>query len=147
MLPGLIIGSTLLIIVLSFWLARVLGRRMMGQIPAKQEAVEHLMQTGAKARAWVIAVAPGGLVVNSFHFSVEVTFRLDPLHGGTSYEVAKQMLLPITSLPRLGDCWPAWFDAADPTQFAVGVPAAITPEQIAIYREFGIVTPFTERFG
>lgn len=57
------------------------------------------------------------------------------------------MLLPVTQLPRLGDCWPAWFDPADPTKFAVGVPSAITPEQLAIFREFGIVTPFTQQLG
>ena len=148
MLPFIIIGSILLIWVLVFVVSRVLARKgVFGTSPAQAAEAALLAQTGVKARAWVLAVEPSGMVVNSVRFGVNVLFRLDPIHGGPSREQSKRMVLPITQLPRLGDCWPAWFDGTDPTKFAVGVPNAITPEQIALYREFGIVTPFSPPLG
>lgn len=145
MLPAIIIGSILFIWILVFVIIKALSRKgVFGNSPAQLAEATQLMQTGTKARAWVLAVQPTGLVINSYKFAIDVLFRLEPVHGGPTRDQVKHMVLPITQLPRLSDCWPAWLDPTDPTKFAVGVPESINAEQIAIFREFGIVTPFTE---
>ena len=37
--------------------------------------------------------------------------------------------------------WPCWYDAVDPTLFAVGMPDGLSQEQVAVFREFGIPHP------
>jgi hypothetical protein len=44
-------------------------------------------------------------------------------------------------MPRVGDVWPAWIDPADPGVFAVAMPNGSSPEQVALFREFGIPHP------
>lgn len=113
-----------------------------GMSKKKQEQALQLTQTGTKARAWIMAIQPTGMVVNNINIQCDVTFRLDPIHGGQPFDVQKRMLLAQTSMPRIGDCWPSWFNPANPQEFAVGQPNAMTPESIATLREFGIATPF-----
>ena len=67
---------------------------------------------------------------------------LEPLQGGQTYDVQKRMYLPQTSMPRIGEVWPSWFNPANPNEFAVGQPNAYTQESLQVLREFGIATPF-----
>lgn len=143
MTSAIIIGSlvfTVLILVVVFGSLRKSGA--FGMSKKKQAQAMQLMQTGTKARGWIMAIQPTGMVVNMINIQCDVYFRLEPIHGGQPIDVSKRMLLAQTSMPRIGECWPAWFDPADPQQFVVGQPQAITPEQVAIFREFGIPTPF-----
>jgi hypothetical protein len=82
------------------------------------------------------------MVMNNINFQCDVAFRLEPLHGGQTHDVTKRMFLAQTSMPRIGDVWPSWFDPTNPSLFAVGQPTAMTPETVATFREFGIQTPF-----
>ncbi len=108
----------------------------------KQAQAQQLMSTGTRARAWILAIQPTGTVLNNINIQCDVAFRLQPLQGGPTYDVQKRMYLPQTSMPRIGDVWPSWFDPSDPSQFAVGQPNAYTAESVAVLREFGIATPF-----
>lgn len=139
----IIIGSlafTVLILVVVFGSLRRSGA--FGMSKKKQAQAMQLMQTGVKARAWIMAIQPTGMVVNMINIQCDVYFRLEPIHGGQPIDVSKRMLLAQTSMPQIGACWPSWFDTNDPTQFAVGQPQGITPDQVALFREFGIATPF-----
>jgi hypothetical protein len=128
-----------LVLVITFVSLRKAGA--FGMSRAKEVQAVQLMQTGRKARAMIMGVQPTGMVVNNINIQCVVRFRLDPLHGGMPFEGDKTMLISQTSMPRIGDVWPSWYDPTDPTQFAVGQPESINAEQIATFREFGIPHP------
>lgn len=113
----------------------------LGPSKAKRELASRLVQTGHQARAMILSIRPTGMVVNNINIQCVVRFRLDPLHGGMPFEGDKTMLIAQTSMPRVGDVWPSWYDPTDRTQFAVGQPESINAEQIATFREFGIPHP------
>lgn len=60
------------------------------------------------------------------------------------YQAQKVITVSQTAMPRIGDLWPAWIDPANPEQFAVGAPSGSSPEQVAIFREFGIPHPLDQ---
>ena len=134
---------TAAIVVLSIGFAVFMIRKSgaLGPSKAKRELAAHLVQSGHKARAMILAIQPTGMVVNNINIQCKVRFRLDPLHGGMPFEGEKTMLISQTSMPRIGDIWPSWYNPSDPTQFAVGQPESINAEQIATFREFGIPHP------
>ncbi len=142
MYSGFALSAVISIVVLVVVLASLRKSGAFGMSKKKQQHAAQLAATGTKARAWIIAIQPTGTVVNMINIQCDVAFRLEPLAGGQPFDVQKRMLLSQTAMPRIGDCWPSWFDPTDPSQFAVGQPTAITPEAIATLREFGIPTPF-----
>jgi hypothetical protein len=50
-------------------------------------------------------------------------------------------------MPRIGDVWPAWYDAADRSTFMVAMATQATPDAIGLYREFGIPHPLDHVMG
>jgi hypothetical protein len=134
------VGFSILVVIVVMIALRKSGA--LGMSKKKQEQALQLTQTGTKARAWIMAIQPTGMVVNMINIQCDVAFRLDPIHGGQPFDVQKRMLLSQTAMPRIGECWPAWFNPANPAEFAVGQPAAMTPDTVATFREFGIPTPF-----
>ena len=126
-----------------FVLTVVVPRRnaVLGRSTAMRTQASELMQTGRKARATIVDVQPTGMVVNDINMQCIVHFRLEPLDGGQPLEAQKKMLVSRTAMPRIGELWPSWFDPADPMQFIVGQPTAITPNQVGMFREFGIPHP------
>ncbi len=114
---------------------------LFGPSKKQQQQAADLVSTGRKARATILRVDPTGMVVNHINIQCWVTFRLEPLDGGAPFEGRKKILINQTQMPRAGDVWPAWVSPADPSVFAVGMPDGASPEQIPIYREFGIPHP------
>lgn len=141
---ALIVVITLSFIVLSFVFARRLGKNLTTPSKADLETIERLTTSGSKARATLTAITPTGLTVNNFNVQVDVSFWLEPLDGTEEFEGSKKMFFLETQFPRQGDVWPAWFDAADHATFAVAVPHKLDPEQIEMYREFGIEHPLDD---
>ena len=107
----------------------------------KMALAQRLQTSGRKCRATVVNVRSTGLVINHLNIQCDVTFQLQPLDGGPAFSGEKRMTINQTQLPRVGDVWPAWVDPADPATFAVGQPQGASPEQIALFREFGIPHP------
>ncbi|MCB1004142.1 MAG: hypothetical protein KDB35_08145 [Acidimicrobiales bacterium] len=139
---------TIVIIVLSFVVALVIAvpmlmkaRKAFGPSKKDVETINQLMATGAKARATVLAVTPTGMIVNNINIGCRVDFSLQPLDGTAPFGASKEMFLMQTNMPRMGDTWPAWYDRANPAVFAVGQPGPPTPDQLAIFAEFGIKHP------
>jgi hypothetical protein len=134
------VGFSILVVIIVMMSLKKSGA--FGMSKKQQQQALQLTQNGTKARAWIMAIQPTGTVVNMINIQCDVAFRLDPIHGGQPFDVQKRMLLAQTSMPRIGECWPAWFNPANPSEFAVGQPNAMTPETVATFREFGIPTPF-----
>ena len=112
-----------------------------GPSKAKRALAARLVQTGSKGRAMILSIQPTGVVVNNINLQCRMRFRIEPLQGGVPFEGEKTVLMPQTSMPRIGDVWPCWYDSIDHSQFAVGQPEEINTEQIAVFREFGIPHP------
>ena len=140
---GSIIGITVAVIVAAFAFTIYMLRKSgaFGMSKDKQQQAMQLMQTGRKARATITAIQPTGMVVNLINIQCNVHFQLQPLAGGQPFDNQKTMLISQTSMPRIGDVWPSWYDPMDSALFAVGQPTALTPEQVALFREFGIPHP------
>jgi hypothetical protein len=114
---------------------------LFGNTKAKAARAQELVATGRKARATVLRVDPTGVVVNHINLQCILQFQMAPLDGSPPFAAQKKMMVSQTAMPRVGDVWPAWYDAADLTQFAVGMPDGASMEQIPIFREFGIRHP------
>ncbi len=145
--PAVLVIAVIGFIVLSFVFARVLGKRLVGGSKEDQETIRQLMATGARARATVAGATPTGVTVNNHHVGIKVDFWLEPLDGSPQFRASKKMYLFQTQFPRTGDVWPSWYDRQDPSRFAVAAPLELNPEQIEIYREFGIDHPLDSSRG
>jgi hypothetical protein len=141
--PTAILVLTLGVVVVVLVVTIVVLRRTgaLGMSKAKRAEAVELMQTGRKARAMITAVQPTGMVVNNINLQCIIHFRLEPLGGDPPFDAQKKMLVSQTAMPRIGELWPSWYDPLDPTQFVVGQPTAITPDQVGMFREFGIAHP------
>ncbi len=116
-------------------------KRKLGGSKADHEKIARLQAEGAKARARVTGVKPTGLTLNNHHVQCLVHFQMEPLDGSPPFAAQKKMFFFETQFPRQGDAWPSWYDRADPSTFAVGVPDTLDAAQIPVYREFGIPHP------
>lgn len=154
---GMPLALTLVPIVVGFGLMFVIlltvRKRLGGTLPgiagmsggaAKQAEAQRLQSTGRKARATIINVQPTGAVVNHVNLGLRITFTLAPLDGGAPFQADKTVMLSQANIPRVGDVWPAWIDPADPTTFAVAAPGGASPDQVALWREFGIPHPLDQ---
>ncbi len=103
--------------------------------------IQQLQATGGRARATLTTIQPTGLTVNNFNVQCTVGFWLVPLDGTEAFEGSKKMFFLETQFPNQGDTWPAWYDLMDHSLFAVGSPEKLDPQQIPLYREFGIQHP------
>ena len=87
------------------------------------------------------------MTVNNHHVGIKVDFWLEPLDGSPQFQASKKMYLFQTQFPRTGDVWPSWYDRQDPSIFAVAAPLELSPQQIDVYREFGIEHPLDPSTG
>ena len=147
-------NTIIIIIVLSVALPLIITvlvmknvRSAFGMSPEKQAQAQNLVATGSKARAMILQVQPTGMVVNMINIQCLVDFQLTPLVGGTPFNGQKKMMINQTQMPRVGDVWPAWYNAANPSEFAVGMPDGASAEQIPVFREFGIPHPLDPSTG
>ena len=139
--PVLIVTFVAVAVVLVVTFVVLRNSGAFGMSKGERDQAMQLMQSGRRARATIMAVQPTGMVVNNINIQCIVSFSLQPLDGAPPFGAQKKMLISQTAMPRLGEVWPSWFDPMDPTQFVVGQPTAITPEQVAMFRDFGIAHP------
>ncbi len=144
-LNTVILLSVLVPIAVTFAIVFFVRRSFSGNSPAKAAQAQELMTTGQKARAKIVRIDPTGMVVNNINIQCWVSFQMEPLRGGAPFQAKKKILINQTQMPRVGDVWPAWYSATDPTLFAVGMPDGASPEQIPLFREFGIPHPLDQQ--
>src|SRR5215212_1170763 len=140
MITLIIIVSVLVPILITFLVLKNV-RSAFGMSPEKQAQAQNLVATGSKARAMILKVEPTGMVVNMINIQCLVDFQLTPLAGGAPFNGQKKMMINQTQMPRVGDVWPSWYNPANPSEFAVGMPDGASQEQIPVFREFGIPHP------
>ncbi len=133
--------SVMIPIVVTVVILFVVRNTMSGGGKKKQAQAQDLMATGKKARAKLLRVDPTGMVVNNINIQCWVTFLMEPLDGSPAFQAQKKILINQVKMPRVGDVWPAWYSPTDPNLFAVGMPDGASPEQIPLFREFGIPHP------
>lgn len=122
-------------------------RKAFGGSPEQQAKAANLVETGSKARAKIVRIEPTGMIVNHINIQCVVDFQLEPLYGGAPFAGQKKIMINQTQMPRVGDVWPCWYNPADPTEFAVGMPDGASAEQIPVFREFGIPHPLDPGSG
>jgi hypothetical protein len=140
MLYAIIAVSVLVPIVITVLVLKNV-RSAFGMSPEKQAQAQNLVATGSKGRAMIVQVQPTGMVVNMINIQCLVDFQITPLAGGAPFTGQKKMMINQTAMPRVGDVWPCWYNPADPSEFAVGMPDGASQEQIPVFREFGIPHP------
>jgi len=121
--------------------ARQLGKTMVATSDEDLAVFEQLKATGGRARATLTTIQPAGLTVDNVNVQCHVGFWLVPLDGSEPFEGTKTMFFVKTQLPDQGDTWPAWYDLVDRSVFAVLAPTKLEPNQIPMYRDFGIQHP------
>ena len=84
---------------------------------SKQEKAADLVQTGSRGVGVVLNVQDTGLTMND-NPRVKMTFRIEPLDGGAAFEAEKTKVVSRVEIPRAGDRYPVWYDAADPSTWA-----------------------------
>lgn len=136
-----VVGGTLGFIVLSFVFAALLFRRIIGGSKKKRAAAKRLVETGRKARATILSINPTGLVMNEIYIQCRIRVRMDPLDGGAAFTGEKKAYISQTNMPRVGDVWPSWYEATDPSTFTLGQPDFGDPDSVPVLAEFGIPHP------
>ncbi|MEO6629453.1 MAG: hypothetical protein ABIP03_12910 [Aquihabitans sp.] len=84
---------------------------------SKKRKAENLMATGSKAVGTISSVRDTGMTVND-NPRVELSFTIQPLDGGPSFESSKTVTVSRVRIPQAGQRYPVWFDAQDHQQFA-----------------------------
>ena len=78
----------------------------------KKAKAENLMATGQRAVGIVTDVRDTGMTVND-NPRVNMTFRIEPLDGSAPFDAQKKATVSRVAIPRAGDRYPVWYDAAD----------------------------------
>ena len=94
----------------------------MGLFSNKKKKAENLVQTGSKAVGTVISVQDTGMTVND-NPRVKMTFRVEPLDGSPAFDADKTKTVSRVQVPRQGERYPVWYDAADPSTWAFAMVA------------------------
>jgi hypothetical protein len=88
----------------------------------KKAKAENLMTNGSRGVGVVLDVRDTGMTVND-NPRVKMTFRIEPLDGTAAFEAQKTSTVSRVAIPRAGDRYPVWFDAADHDSWMYAVVA------------------------
>jgi hypothetical protein len=83
----------------------------------KREKVQNLMASGARGIGTVTNVQDTGMTLND-NPRVKLTFQIDPLDGSPGFQAEKTATVSRVAIPRIGDRYACWYDAADPSTWA-----------------------------
>lgn len=105
------------------------------------ETIRSLLTHGVKARATIVRIDPPEQPLPDQPGRRYFTFQFEPLSGGDSHIGTRELDPPPTVSAGIGDVWPAWFLADNPTVFMVGAPTGQAADLVRVYRDFGIPVP------
>jgi hypothetical protein len=83
----------------------------------KREKARNLFETGSKGIGVVLSVRDTGVTMND-NPRVKMSFRIEPLDGSAPFDAEKTSTVSRVEIPRSGDRYAVWYDAADPTSWA-----------------------------
>jgi hypothetical protein len=92
----------------------------MGFFRSKRKQAEELQTTGSKAVGTVITVQDTGMTINN-NPRVKMTFRIEPVDGGSAFDGQKTATVPRLQIPRQGERYPVWYDQQDPSTWMFSV--------------------------
>jgi hypothetical protein len=78
----------------------------------KREKAENLVATGSRAVGVVLGVHDTGMTMND-NPRIRMSFRIEPLDGSAPFDAEKTKVVSRVQIPRAGDRYPVWYDAAD----------------------------------
>ena len=105
---------------------------------------EELIESGRQARATIVSIEPTGVILNRTDIKCNVGFRFEPLDGAAGFEGNTTMFINQTQMPRVGDVWPSWFEASEPSKFHAVPPNLDDPQTRKVLDAFGISNPLKE---
>jgi hypothetical protein len=83
----------------------------------KREKAQALVETGSRGIGQVLNVQDTGMTMND-NPRVRMTFRIEPIDGSAAFEAEKTSTVSRVQIPRAGDRYPVWYDAADHSSWA-----------------------------
>ena len=92
----------------------------MGLFKSKRKQAQELQTTGSKAVGTVVSVRDTGTTINN-NPRVKMTFRVEPVDGGSAFDAQKTATVPRLQIPRQGERYPVWYDAQDPSKWMFSV--------------------------
>jgi hypothetical protein len=103
---------------------------------AKRKMVRaaQLVEQGSEAIGTVLEVRDTGVTIND-NPRVKLRMRIEPRDGSAPFEAEKAITVSRVAIPRAGDRFPVWFDAADRSRWAFGtdVQANASPKVRALF--------------
>jgi Short C-terminal domain/Protein of unknown function (DUF3592) len=105
----------------------------------KREKAANLVSTGSRAVGTISDVEDTGMTINN-NPRVRIRFRVEPLDGSAAFDAEKTQTVSRVQIPQIGQRYPVFFDAADPSSFAY---ATVDDEQ----GRASIVSMFGDAFG
>ncbi len=89
----------------------------MGMFKSRRRKAEELFATGSKGAGTVLGVKDTGTTIND-NPRVKMIFRVEPIDGGSAFDVEKTTTVSRVEIPRQGDRYPIWYDAQNPRLWA-----------------------------
>jgi hypothetical protein len=84
----------------------------------KQEQVQNLFASGARAIGTLVDVRDTGITINDLDIRVKLRFRVEPLDGSAPFDAEKTTTVSRVRIPPMGARYPIFYDAAEPQTFA-----------------------------
>jgi hypothetical protein len=83
----------------------------------KREKAKDLFEHGSRGIGTIMQVQDTGMTVND-NPRIKMLFRIEPLDGSAPFDAEKTKTVSRVEIPRAGDRYPIWYDAADRDTFA-----------------------------
>ena len=87
----------------------------MALFKSKKKQAAELFETGSKGAGTVVSVQDTGMTIND-NPRVKMVFRVEPLDGSPPFDAEKTTTVSRVEIPRQGDRYPVWYDAAAPAK-------------------------------
>jgi hypothetical protein len=82
----------------------------------KREQAQNLFATGSRAVGTITDVQDTGMTIND-NPRVQLTFRIEPLDGSQAFDGQKTQTVSRVQIPQIGQRYPVFYEAADPSTF------------------------------
>ena len=84
---------------------------------SKKAKAQGLMESGKRAVGTITRVWDTGMTIND-NPRVALAFLIEPLDGSPAFDGEKTSTVSRVQIPQVGQRYPVWYDAADPSIFA-----------------------------
>lgn len=107
----------------------------MGLFKSKRKRARELLASGSKGVGTVLRVQSKD-AGSRREVGVTLTFRVEPLDGGPTFDLTKSGSVSRVEIPRQGDRYPIWYDPQDLDEF-VFVTVTDDSRRAMLRQQFG----------